>query len=211
MFEFDEFICFLLRVFVGKNFCSEFWLGQAQYYAKSYWLLISCFRPFVSEFCGIVWMPNYLFRLCIYCLIEIRSAFLVNSCLSIMFGCKSCPKHWTLRLGCSYSLTGSWYRSGWLKIWTLDFISDPILEDTVIWFLLLLLLLFFLCLSVSFDIGSKRTMSDDAAWLSFMKVYLHTETNISFSSTIILFIFLLFLNWQHMTTSSNYLLSSAAW
>ena len=108
MFEFDEFICFLLRIFVGKNFCSEFWLSQAQYCAKSYWLLISCFRPFVSELCGIVWMPNYLFRLCIYCLIEIRSAFSVNSCLSIMFVCKSCPKHWTLQLGCSYSLTGCW-------------------------------------------------------------------------------------------------------
>ena len=160
MFEFDEFICFLLRIFVGKNFSSEFWLGQAQYCAKSYWLLISCFRPFVSELCGIVWMPNYLFRLCIYCLIEIRSDFLVNSCLSIMFGCKSCPKHWTLQLGCSYSLTGSWYWSGWLKIWTLDFISDPILEDTVIWFLFVVILS---VLSVSFNIDPKRTMSDDAA------------------------------------------------
>lgn len=165
---------FLLRVLVGKNFCSEFWLGQAQYCAKSYWLLISCFRPFVSELCGIVWMPNYLFRLCIYCLIGIRSAFLVNSCLSIMFGCKSCPKHWTLQLRCSYSLTGSWYLSGWLKIWTLDFLSDPILEDTVIWFLFVVILL---CLSVSFDIGPKRTMSDDAAWFCFMKLGLLAHWN----------------------------------
>lgn len=53
MFEFDEFICFLLRVFVGKSFCPEIWLGQAQYCAKSYWLLISCFRPFVSELVGL--------------------------------------------------------------------------------------------------------------------------------------------------------------